>query len=288
MKKFILSALATTLLLTACTGKGISAISELANALNSSDSLSLENYSYTDSAAHAYVDFTFVIPGGEDEASTNISSALIGYMDNAAGQIEAGDIEGYEGNDYQTGLNNYGKAIMARLNDMVAEEEGNEVDIPYFFEYNCYKTFENSKIITFDLDIAEFLGGIHPMYTFYSHSFTKSDGNEFVDFIDDSKLQAMQSELTKGLLQYFGEQDEEGLDEKRMREEYLIVLEDNALIPLPACSPIPTAEGLTFRYQPYEISFYAAGTPEFTIPYAKVKPFLTPKAQEILADQLGK
>lgn len=287
MKNIVLSALATALLLTACTGKGVSSISDMANALNSGDSISLENYTCTDSTAHAYVDFSFVIPCGEDEASKNISRTLIGCMDNAAGQIDAGDIEGYEGNDYQTGLNNYGKSIMARLNDMAAEE-GAEIDAPYFYDYSCYKTFENSKIITFDLDVAQFLGGLHPMYSFFSHSFTKSDGKEFEAFIDATKLQAMQSEITKGLLNYFGEQDEDSLDEAKMRENYLIVIEDQDIIPLPACSPIPTAQGLSFRYQPYEISFYAAGTPEFTIPYDKVKPFLTPKAQELLADQLGK
>lgn len=289
MKKIILSALGATLLLTACTGKGISSITNFMNADSSSDSIALENYTYADSVKNAYVDFTFVIPCGEDEVSTNISSELIGHLENAAGSIDAGNIEGYEGNDYNTGLKNYGTTIVSKLQEIAdGEEEGAEIDIPYFFEYNCHKTFENSKIITFDIDKSEFRGGIHPMYTSFSHSFTKTDGKEFEKFIDESKLQAMQSEMIKGLLEFFGDQEEDGLDEEELRESYLIAIEDQALIPLPACAPIPTDKGLSFRYQPYEISFYAAGMPEFTIPYDKVKPFLTPQGKELLADQFSK
>ena len=37
----------------------------------------------------------------------------------------------------------------------------------------------------------------------------------------------------------------------------------------------------TFIYQPYEISYYAAGRPEFTIPYDVVIPYLKPQTIEL-------
>lgn len=36
-----------------------------------------------------------------------------------------------------------------------------------------------------------------------------------------------------------------------------------------------TDDGLMFTYSPYEIASYAAGMPEFTIPYAELKPYFT-------------
>lgn len=38
------------------------------------------------------------------------------------------------------------------------------------------------------------------------------------------------------------------------------------------------AWGITFIYQSYEITFYAAGRPTFTIPFSEAKPFLKPQA----------
>ena len=40
-------------------------------------------------------------------------------------------------------------------------------------------------------------------------------------------------------------------------------------------------KGVKFVYQPYEISYYAAGKPEFTIPYAAIRPYLTPQAVKL-------
>ncbi len=52
-------------------------------------------------------------------------------------------------------------------------------------------------------------------------------------------------------------------------------------LPLPGSEPDLTERGVTFIYQPYEISYYAAGKPEFTIPSDAIRPYLTPQAVEL-------
>ena len=67
--------------------------------------------------------------------------------------------------------------------------------------------------------------------------------------------------------------------EEEMRERLQI---EGDLIPLPAWTPYPTAEGLCFVYQQYEIASYADGMPSFTLPVDDVQAWLTPEARAIL------
>ena len=43
-----------------------------------------------------------------------------------------------------------------------------------------------------------------------------------------------------------------------------------------------TQDGIVFSFQPYDISFFAAGAFHFTIPYEKVKTFLTHKGKQCI------
>lgn len=54
---------------------------------------------------------------------------------------------------------------------------------------------------------------------------------------------------------------------------------DELLIPQPAL----TEEGIVFSVQPYEISFFAAGTFHFIIPYDKAEPYMTDKGKRCLS-----
>jgi hypothetical protein len=81
------------------------------------------------------------------------------------------------------------------------------------------------------------------------------------------------------LLGYYSEFGEK-MAEEEMRERLQI---EGDLIPLPAWTPYPTAEGLCFVYQQYEIASYADGMPAFTVPYAEIKPWLTAEAKSVLS-----
>ena len=56
-------------------------------------------------------------------------------------------------------------------------------------------------------------------------------------------------------------------------------LRDDGLIPLPQWAPMPTADGLKFIYQQYEVTAYVDGMPEFTLTYDEVAPYLLPEAK---------
>ena len=42
---------------------------------------------------------------------------------------------------------------------------------------------------------------------------------------------------------------------------------------------MPTADGLKFIYQQYEVTAYVDGMPEFTLTYDEVAPYLLPEAK---------
>ena len=58
--------------------------------------------------------------------------------------------------------------------------------------------------------------------------------------------------------------------------------DDNPTGELLLSQPGLTKDGIVFSFQPYDLSCFAAGTFHFTIPYEKVKPFLTKKGKRCI------
>ena len=50
----------------------------------------------------------------------------------------------------------------------------------------------------------------------------------------------------------------------------------------PTTPPCFVKEGILFCYQEYEIAAYAAGAPEFVVPYSEISKFFTPTAADLL------
>ena len=63
-------------------------------------------------------------------------------------------------------------------------------------------------------------------------------------------------------------------------DNYLFL--ETGVVPFPAWTPYPSEDGLVFTYQQYEIAAYAAGMPEFTIPFADLLQYLTPEAKALV------
>jgi hypothetical protein len=53
-------------------------------------------------------------------------------------------------------------------------------------------------------------------------------------------------------------------------------------MPLPQCPPLFTKDGVRFIYGQYEIAPYAAGMPDFTVPYNKLEKFMKVTAKKLL------
>ena len=80
--------------------------------------------------------------------------------------------------------------------------------------------------------------------------------------------------MKEGLKSYFNVDTDEELN--------TCGLIDLTVVPLPACSPLFTEKGALFIYQQYEIACYAAGAPEFVIPYEKLIPYLGITAKKLI------
>ena len=109
-------------------------------------------------------------------------------------------------------------------------------------------------------------------------TFDKKEGALVDKMLDPACLDAIQPLLRKGIAQYFSEGGMEIAQEEL--DNYLSL--ETGVVPFPGWTPYPGEDGLVFTYQQYEIAAYAAGMPEFTVPYADILPYLTPEAKALL------
>ena len=145
------------------------------------------------------------------------------------------------------------------------------------------KFYETKTFVTFLTLESQYTGGAHGIGFESGHTFSKINGKPFgYDMMKDLDTPAFKRLIKEGLRRFFSnEGDEQGMSDEDLKEE--LVSFDGSIdeLPLPDSEPYMTEQGVTFIYQPYEISYYAAGRPEFTLPYDVVKPYLKPLALEL-------
>lgn len=147
------------------------------------------------------------------------------------------------------------------------------------FDIQVKKEFENDKCVTYTYLLDQYLGGAHGGRTHYGATFRKSDGKILTNFItnNDSSDEGLNNIIKKGLMKYWEIDNEETLYEYTWENavtKYYAKLPDH--------SPCFVKDGLLFSYQEYEIAAYAAGAPEFIVPYAEIEKYLTPSAADLL------
>ena len=150
--------------------------------------------------------------------------------------------------------------------------------IEAFFELNLQARVSNNRFVTYQECTNEYGGGIHGYYTerlvsydhvhrqeidfrylFVEHAFDK-----IVDLlVDEAEGNPNYREWKPDIKSYVFDKDEEGHPTGKVN------------LPQPGLSE----NGVVFSFQPYEISCFAAGTFHFTIPYERLKPYLTDRAK---------
>lgn len=170
-------------------------------------------------------------------------------------------------------IKTYGEKIFStnveELKDYCGESTGTN-----FSTCEIKKGDETKKYVTYIVSQSNYMGGAHGMYSDKGVTFRKTDGRRFgYSVMKSTQLTEFNELLKEGLRDYFSEYKGEPINDEELNEE-LIVCDDLENLPRPVCEPYITAKGVTFIYQPYEISYYAAGAPTFTVPYSKIKPFL--------------
>lgn len=147
---------------------------------------------------------------------------------------------------------------------------------------------ETATYVTLVVQRYEFLGGAHGSTYVSGTTFSKSDGRQLGwSMLKDTDSPAFRQLMREGIRQYFQGATDDTVSDEQLGE-WLMLPSGTEQIPLPAVEPYLTADGVAFVYQQYEIAPYAAGLPSFTVSYADIRPFLSPVALSLLAeDQIG-
>ena len=270
--------------------------------------LKTEIVTFEDSAAHADLSIKAELPApGQGAAAERIRTALVEVMDEMLSHIGSYEEErlfpAYDGDASNTdALMAYyrGKALeiigqqsqkdyeervlSIEENDGLTDEQREEIlaDMPgWGYEFSLLKEEETDKYVVFQSEDYVYLGGAHGgVIGRGGLTFDKKDGKLVEKVVDPASLDAIQPLLRKGLTEYFSDNDM-GVTPEELDN---ILFLETGVIPLPAWIPYPKKDGIVFIYQQYEIASYAAGMPNFTIPYEDIMPYLTPEAKALVAE----
>ena len=268
--------------------------------------LATETREYEKSVSHADLSIKVELPvAGQGAVADRIRASLVEVMDGQLSHIGSYEEERlfppYEGSTDKTDLlleyyrgkalesigkqaqEDYDERVASiEENDGLTEDQRKEIldEMPgWEYEFNLLKDRETDKYVVFLSQDYVYLGGAHGGVTGRGGlTFGKKDGVLVDKMLDPACLDAIQPLLRKGLTKYFSDEDMEITQEEL--DNYLFL--ETGVVPFPAWTPYPSEEGLVFTYQQYEIAAYAAGMPEFTVPYADILPYLTPEAKALL------
>lgn len=285
---------------------GLAVVAAVACRPSGGKDLQTETLNYKESAAHADLSMKVELPVyGQSAAADRIRASLVEVMDAQLSHIGSYEEErlfpDFEGDVSKTeslvtyyrdkALEAIGRLSQEDYDERVASIEENdgltdgqrkefiEQMSGWEYEFNLLKDRETDRYVVFISQDYVYLGGAHGgILGRGGLTFDKKDGALVDKFLDPSCLDAIQPLLRKGLSQYYSDNDMEVTPEEL--NNYLFL--ETGVIPFPAWTPYPSEDGLVFTYQQYEIAAYAAGMPEFTIPFADLLPYLTPEAKALV------
>ena len=155
-------------------------------------------------------------------------------------------------------FDNYEKGVMETQTQFAWEQETNVgVD------------FNQNGLLTVNIGSFAYLGGAHGMSSFNSINYDLETNKElaFYDLVNANDSIALKTLGEKK----FRSNNKLEPNESLMNSGYFW---DDGKFYFSETFSL-TGDGVMFTFAPYEIGPYAIGMPEFTIPYAELKPFLT-------------
>ena len=189
----------------------------------------------------------------------------------------------YDGplDDGQAMIRKNGEIMYGNFVEMCGDADLEEVFELYYYK-SVEKGYETNAFITFITMGGQYTGGLHGIGFETGVTFSKSNGKTFgYDMMKDTDSPEFKQFIKEGLRKFFSTEGQEALSDDDLLQELVSYSGSIDELPLPDSEPYLTEKGVTFIYQPYEISYYAAGKPEFTIPYDAIRPYLTPQAVEL-------
>ena len=285
---------------------GLAVLAALACRPSGGKDLKTESYNHEESAAHADLSIHVELPvPGQGAAAERIRKALVEVMDGQLSHLGSYEEDrlfpDYEGDTDKTefllayyrekALEAIGRLSKEDYDDRVLSIEENDgltegqrreilAEMPgWEYDFSLLKDRETDRYVVFLSEDYVYLGGAHGgVIGRGGLTFDKNDGALLEKMIAPACLDAIQPLLRKGLTAYFTDNDMEITPEEL---DNILFLE-TGIVPLPAWTPYPSEDGLVFTYQQYEIAAYAAGMPNFTIPFTDLLPYLTAEAKALL------
>lgn len=213
-------------------------------------------------------------------------NAIREYISETLGGTYHNDLEegqqlvDYYGECYKNELNN------EKLDQIDANDGSDEYINGFYRHYDIKLEYEAEHFITYVVNSDIFMNGAHGVEASYGMTFRKSDGRRLgIDMMRNLYTDDFYAIIKKGLMEYFSETGGETVSTDEELKEYILTDDNVNYLPMPRNTPYITKEGFVFTYQPYEISFYAAGMPTFTVPVGKMRPFLTQTALKMLGQE---
>ena len=238
------------------------------------------SYSYEEDKIEVGIDVDYPKDG-----NPILCNAIREFISEEMGGTYSDDLE-----DGQQLVDYYGNKLKKELSDAKQEDidanDGDEDYINGFYRlYNINKKYDSEHFITYVVEGSIFLNGAHGTESHYGVTFRKSDGRRFsTDMMFNMYSEEFYTMLKNGLMSYFNEYSDAPVNTDEDLKEYILTDDDINYLPMPRHAPYITDKGFVFTYQPYEISFYAAGMPTFTVPVSKMKPFLSQTALKMLGE----
>ncbi len=269
------------------------------------DAVTVRHYAFADSTRYAQMSMSVELPDSAGPVSGAVRRALLKVLDGALSHVTSyeegrlfppyaggcGDTEAllayYRDSAFAQVARLAREDVLDRQENILADADLSEerkremiAAAPLWgYDYSLEEVSDTLDYIVFLSQDYIYMGGAHGGVTGAGYfTFDRRDGSLVEDMVDPSQTDALQPLLARGLVSYYRGFGEEMTEEQL--PDRLQLLEDR--IPLPAWTPYPTADGLTFVYQQYEIACYADGMPAFTVPYEDIGPFLTPHARDLL------
>lgn len=244
---------------------------------NGDDAFTTRQLSYSYNEGKIEVALNVDYPEGGNEI---LKQAVREYISETLGGKYGGSLEEGQGM-----IDFYGEQIKSSLLKEYEEQKQDlaEENINGFLtKMDIKKDYETDRIITFTVAQEFYLNGAHGSALSFGMTFRKSDGRRFTpDMMVDIHSDGMHAVLKEGVREYFSQMEDKALDDDAL-QEFIISGDPVESLPMPQYTPFVTKEGLSFIYQQYEISFYAAGMPCFIVGLDKMKPYLSATALEML------
>ena len=217
------------------------------------------------------------MPQGNDSLAMAIRSLVNSQLslislDNEGSHPYAGDMT-----DAQAMVDYYGHLCADTMRAMRAQIP--EISCSYQAEARLLADCEHYATYRFSSYV--YLGGAHGSAVDYAVNIAKPSGRVLTQTVDTTQITPLQPLLAAGVRAYLADQGQQVTDSE-VRDLLFI---DHGVIPLPTHAPYLTEGGLRFVYQQYEIGPYAMGMVSFTVPYDKIKPYMTTEALRLLPAQ---